>query len=119
MVEMQHLADKALAKEHAARFPSAGARCTAGNVSSGEPPVLGENDVGSQEDGEYTAETRERDVFADLLGLWRSEVLKLLLQRRHSEEVAAEECRKAARRLQEEREARARADANSEVCIYT
>ncbi|CAM9099505.1 unnamed protein product [Hapterophycus canaliculatus] len=81
--------------------------------SAVDEPAAGDVDEGEQEaDGEGG-----RADVARLLAAWRAEVLKLLLQRGVAAEVAAEESRQARRTVSEEREARGRAEAETESLL--
>lgn len=121
---MQHLADKALARKYSSRFPTAGTESTAAGLGANKKPssqkhgdaaTASDNDKDS---GEANGDDK-RDEVSDLLALWRFEVLKLLLQRREMEAAVAEDSRKAATRLREQRDARARAEADAKVCRCT
>lgn len=117
---MQQLADRQLAREHASRFGPREARrpVTAGGAGGKhlnpkeiykEGGSSGETHQDIPDEDRISPEDEESGVVR-LLGLWRSEVLKLLLQQGQAAEVAAEESRKAARGVDEERKARTRAE---------
>lgn len=116
---MQNLADKALAKKHGSRFPTAGTRSTAAKLGGNKMATSQKHGATiasvTDQDGGQVPEDGEHDEVSDLLALWRLEVLKLLLQRREIEAATAEDSRKAATRLREERDARARTEAEAKV----
>lgn len=132
LAEMQRLADEALSREHAVLFPSTKASAEYMDDSQASTIPWASEGKGGENSPKHPSRKQSQDhsqersrssdgeeaggyAVAKLLACWRSEVLKQLLQRGAAAEVGAEESRKAARQVGEEREARARAETNVKV----
>lgn len=93
------------------------ARRPAGGVVDREGLAATRPAEGGSPGEESPDEDREEDGLARLLGLWRSEVLKLLLERGQAAEAAAEDTRRLRHELGGERESRGRAEEDAKVSV--